>query len=82
MVTNARSGLLGELLRRFSRNRRCLSTPKLVSVLDPGTEYVKALVVQIEGDSAVVIGEGIDRHGELPFERGSRAVDVRLQTGV
>jgi len=78
MVHNARSGLLGELLRR-SLGTGGVSTPKLVSVLDPGTEYVKALVVQIEGDSAVVIGEGIDRHGELPFERGSRAVDLRLQ---
>ena len=51
----------------------------MVSVLDIGTEYVKALVVQIESDRAVVIGEGMDRHSEPPFERGTRAVDLRLE---
>ena len=78
MAHNAGGGLLGELLRR-SFGTGGVPAPRLVSVLDPGTEYVKALIVQLEGDNAVVIGEGIDRHSELPFERGSRAVDVRLQ---
>lgn len=71
----AKSGLLGELLGRGGNGR-----PPLVSVLDPGTEYAKALVVQLDGDRVVVVGQGVDRHEETPFERGTRAVDLRLQS--
>jgi hypothetical protein len=71
-------GLLSGLIRR-SFGIGNTRVPDLVSVLDPGTEYVKALVVQIESDRAVVIGEGMGRHSELPFERGTRAVDLRLK---
>ena len=70
--------MLDGLIRR-SLGIGDVRAPDLVSVLDPGTEYVKALVVQIESDRAVVVGEGMDRHSELPFERGTRAVDLRLK---
>jgi len=70
--------LINSVLKRslgFASER----SPQLVSVIDPGTEYAKALVARVEGDRVVVIGEGIDRHAELPFERGGRAVDLRLR---
>jgi len=77
-ATYGEAGLINDFLKRsLGLGGECL--PKLVSVIDPGTEYVKALVARIEGDRVVVVGEGIDRHGELPFERGDRAVDLRLR---
>ena len=78
MVDQLKGSLLSGLVRRSWADSND-HEPRLVSVLDPGTEYVKALVVQLEGDRVVVIGEGMDRHKEMPFERGTRAVDLRLQ---
>lgn len=78
MMDQSTGGLIGGLLRR-SLGKSDDLRPNLVSVLDPGTEYVKALVVQLEGDRAVVVGQGMDRHSDMPFERGTRAVDLRLK---
>ena len=69
-----KSGLLNGLLGKIGNGQ-----PMLVSVVDPGTEYVKALVVELNGDRAVVLGQGIERHEGKPFDRGTRAVDLRLQ---
>jgi cell division protein FtsA len=36
--------------------------PSFRSVIDLGTEYVKALVLEVEEDRAIIIGQGIARH--------------------
>jgi hypothetical protein len=68
-----KSGLLNGLLGKIGNGQ-----PVLVSVLDPGSEYVKALVIELDGERAVILGQGIERHEEKPFDRGIRAVDLRL----
>ncbi len=69
-----KTGLLNGLLGKIGSGQ-----PTLVSVVDPGSEYVKALVVELNGDRAVILGQGVERHEEKPFDRGTRAVDLRLQ---
>jgi len=46
----------------FRKNREENDKPSFRSVIDLGTEYVKALVVEVEEDRAVIIGQGIARH--------------------
>ena len=53
----------------FKRNKERNDKPSFRSVIDLGTEYVKALVVEVQEDRAVIIGQGIARH------KGSYASD-------
>jgi cell division protein FtsA len=46
----------------FRKNKEENDKPSFRSVIDLGTEYVKALVVEVEEDRAVIIGQGIARH--------------------
>jgi cell division protein FtsA len=61
---------LNNLLQNpFKKNREANDKPSFRSVIDLGTEYVKALVVEVEEDRAVIIGQGVARH------KGSYASD-------
>jgi cell division protein FtsA len=61
---------LNNLLQNpFKKNREANDKPSFRSVIDLGTEYVKALVVEVEEDRAVIIGQGIAWH------KGSYASD-------
>jgi len=44
--------------RPFRKNREAGDKPSFRSVIDLGTEYVKALVVEVKEDCAVIIGQG------------------------
>jgi len=46
----------------FRKNREANDKPSFRSVIDLGTEYVKALVVEVEEDRAVIIGQGVAQH--------------------
>jgi cell division protein FtsA len=46
----------------FRKNRETDDKPSFRSVIDLGTEYVKALVVEVKDDKAVIIGQGAARH--------------------
>ncbi len=46
----------------FKKNKETNDKPSFRSVIDLGTEYVKALVVEVEEDRAVIIGQGVARH--------------------
>jgi cell division protein FtsA len=46
----------------FRKNKETNAKPSFRSVIDPGTEYVKALVVEVREDRAVIIGQGMARH--------------------
>jgi cell division protein FtsA len=48
--------------RPFRKNREANDKPSFRSVIDLGTEYVKALVVEVREDRAVIIGQGVARH--------------------
>jgi cell division protein FtsA len=48
--------------RPFRKNRETDDKPSFRSVIDLGTEYVKALVVEVKDDKAVIIGQGAARH--------------------
>jgi cell division protein FtsA len=61
---------LSNLLQNpFKKNREENDKPSFRSVIDLGTEYIKALVVEVEEDRAIIIGQGIARH------KGSYASD-------
>jgi cell division protein FtsA len=61
---------LSNLLQNpFRKNREENDKPSFRSVIDLGTEYVKALVVEVQEDRAVIIGQGVARH------KGSYASD-------
>jgi cell division protein FtsA len=61
---------LSNLLQNpFKKNKERNDKPSFRSVIDLGTEYVKALVVEVEEDRAIIIGQGIARH------KGSYASD-------
>ena len=45
----------------FKKNREA-NKPSFRSVIDLGTEYVKALVVEVQEDRAVIIGQGVARY--------------------
>jgi hypothetical protein len=61
---------LSNLLQKpFRKNREANDKPSFRSVLDLGTEYVKALVVEVQEDRAVIIGQGVAQH------KGSYASD-------
>jgi cell division ATPase FtsA len=61
---------LSNLLQNpFKKNNERNDKPSFRSVVDLGTEYVKALVVEVEEDRAIIIGQGIARH------KGSYASD-------
>lgn len=66
-----RSPLLGGLWRTLQK-REDKGQPNFWSIIDLGTEYVKALVVKIEGERATVIGQGRAGHGSSRL--GSKAV--------
>ena len=53
----------------FKKNKEANDKPSFRSVIDLGTEYVKALVVEVEENRAVIIGQCIARH------KGSYASD-------
>ena len=53
----------------FRKNREANDRPSFRSVIDLGTEYVKALVVEVKEDRAVIIGQGMALH------KGSYASD-------
>jgi cell division protein FtsA len=55
--------------RPFRKNREANDKPSFRSVIDVGTEYIKALVVEVQEDRAVIIGQGVARH------KGSYASD-------
>ena len=46
----------------FRKNKEANDKPSFRSVIDLGTEYVKALVVEVEEDRAIIIGQGVARH--------------------
>jgi cell division ATPase FtsA len=46
----------------FRKNKEAKHKPSFRSVIDLGTEYVKALVVEVQEDRAVIIGQGVARH--------------------
>jgi cell division ATPase FtsA len=46
----------------FRKNIEENDKPSFRSVIDLGTEYVKALVVEVEEDRAIIIGQGVARH--------------------
>jgi len=48
--------------RPFRKNKEANDKPSFRSVIDLGTEYVKALVVEVRDDRAVIIGQGIARY--------------------
>jgi cell division protein FtsA len=50
--------------RPFRKNREANDKPSFRSVIDLGTECVKALVVEVREDRAFIIGQGIARHKE------------------
>ena len=61
---------MGNLLQRpFRKNKEENDKPSFRSVIDLGTEYVKALVVEVKEDRAIIIGQGMARH------KGSYASD-------
>jgi hypothetical protein len=61
---------LNNLLQNpFKKNREANDKPSFRSVIDLGTEYVKALVVEVQEDRAIIIGQGIAPH------KGSYASD-------
>ncbi len=66
-----RSPLLNGLWRTLKKGED-KGPPNFCSVVDLGTEYVKALVVKIEGERATIIGQGQARSGSNRL--GSRAV--------
>jgi cell division protein FtsA len=54
---------LSNLLQNpFRKNKEANDKPSFRSVIDLGTEYVKALVVEVEEGRAVIIGQGVARH--------------------
>ena len=53
----------------FRKNKEENDKPSFRSIIDLGTEYVKALVVEMQEDRAIVIGQGVARH------KGSYASD-------
>ncbi|MDH4135522.1 MAG: hypothetical protein OEW09_02235 [Anaerolineae bacterium] len=53
----------------FRKNREENDRPSFRSIIDLGTEYVKALVVEVQEDRAVIIGQGMALH------KGSYASD-------
>ncbi|MFB0535657.1 MAG: cell division FtsA domain-containing protein [Anaerolineae bacterium] len=57
------------LQNAFRKNKEANDKPSFRSVIDLGTEYVKALVVEVEEDRAIIIGQGVARH------KGSYASD-------
>ncbi len=50
------------LQKPFRKNREENDKPSFRSVIDLGTEYVKALVVEVGEDRAIIIGQGIALH--------------------
>ena len=46
----------------FRKSKEANDKPSFHSVIDLGTEYVKALVVEVKEDRAVIIGQGVARH--------------------
>lgn len=46
----------------FRKNKEANDKPSFRSVIDLGTEYVKALVVEMQEDRAVIIGQGVAQH--------------------
>jgi cell division protein FtsA len=71
---------LSNLLQNpFKKNREENDKPSFRSVIDLGTEYVKALVVEVEEDRAVIIGQGIARH-KGSYASGSAIGDLETVT--
>jgi cell division protein FtsA len=60
------------LQKPFRKNKEANDKPSFRSVIDLGTEYVKALVVEVEEDRAIIIGQGVARH------KGSYASDAAI----
>jgi cell division protein FtsA len=50
--------------RPFRKNRETNDKPSFRSVIDLGTECIKALVVEVKEDQAFIIGQGMARHKE------------------
>jgi len=48
--------------KHFRKNRKADDKPSFRSLMDLGTEYVKALVVEVKDDRAIIIGQGVARH--------------------
>lgn len=46
----------------FKKSREANDKPAFRSVIDLGTEYAKALVVEVKDDRAIVIGQGVAQH--------------------
>ena len=46
----------------LKKNKETSDKPSFRSLIDLGTEYVKALVVEVKEDRAVIIGQGVARH--------------------
>jgi len=54
---------LSNLLQKpFRKNKEVNDKPSFRSAIDLGTEYVKALVVEVKEDRAIIIGQGMARH--------------------
>lgn len=65
--------------RPFGKNREANDKPSFRSVIDLGTEYVKALVVEVKDDRAVVIGQGMARH-KGSYASGGAIADLEAVT--
>ncbi len=61
---------------RFRKQRKTEEQqPSYLSVIDLGTEYVKALVVEVDDSQATIVGYGTARH-QAPCVAGGRLADV------
>ena len=61
---------------RFRKQRKTEEQPpSYLSVIDLGTEYVKALVVEVADSQAAVVGYGAARH-PVAFVAAGRLTDV------
>ena len=63
----------------FRKNKEENDKPSFRSVIDLGTEYVKALVVEVQEDRAVIIGRGVARH-KGSYASGSAIGDLGAVT--
>jgi len=73
---------LSNLLQNpFRKNREANDKPSFHSVIDLGTEYVKALVVEVKEGRAIIIGQGMALH-KGSYASGGAISDLEAVTAI